>query len=255
MSNVLCIFCNQNREKAKEHIWPKWLQSKMIGSTKGSYSGTHLSSYFFPISVREHTGENLVLGDVCKICNNGWMANLENKFRPILEKVENTPDGLKALSKNERNIFALWAFKTSLVINAGTNYRKIIPKEHFHHINDFGAIAKDVKVDSCYIKEFQKLSWIQTRLTFALGPTKEMEKTPLILRDNSFNVTMQIGNLGIRVSWFRECKDKGFTLSNLDAKKTLRLWPFERNSQLSEKHSFKDIGSFQLSLILKKAGI
>jgi hypothetical protein len=255
MSNVLCIFCNQTREKAKEHIWPRWLQQKMMGSTKWPYSGTHRSSYFFPISVRNHSGENLVLGEVCQICNNGWMADLENHFRPVLEKIENVQDGLRLVSKSERNIIALWAFKTSLVINAGTNYRKIVPEEHYYHICKFRAIAKDVKVDSCYIKEFQKLGWIQSQLTFALGPTKEMEKNPLILKDNNFNVTMQIGNLGLRVSWFRDSKDKGYVLSSIDTENVLRLWPYERNGQQNERNSFTDIDSFQLSLLLKKDGI
>lgn len=250
MSNVHCIFCKQDRDKAKEHIWPKWLQEKMIGTTNWSYSGTH-DSISFPISFRKHTGENLVLGDVCKMCNNGWMSNLENNFRPIIEKIQMNTNGLKLLSKYERNIFSVWAFKTSIVINAGTNYRKVVPLKHFHHLYENKSVAKDIKIDTCYIKEHKKLEWIQTQLNYAVGPIKKMERSPVLLTDNNYNITMQIGNLGIRVSWYKKCKANGFILSNSENQKTLQIWPYKKNNQLSEKQPFDDIGSFQSSLFLK----
>lgn len=251
MSNITCIFCGQHRNKAKEHIWPRWLQKKMIGTTQWPYSGTHRSTYFFPVSVRQHTGENLVLGEVCDICNNGWMADLENQFRPILEKIESKPDGLKFLEKKERAIVATWSFKTALVINAGTNYRKIVPPEHYSLLEKHRSIVRDVKVDAAYIGEFQPLGWIQTQLNYAIGPTQTIKATQVITKENNYNVTMQIGNLGLRVAWYKDCKELGYKLESNDNEKIVRLWPFEKNPMVSEKNCFQEIDNFQLSLALR----
>jgi hypothetical protein len=252
MSKIICIFCKQNRDRAKEHIWPKWLQKKMTGSTNWQYEGIHRSSFYFPLSVRTHTGERLVLGNVCAICNNGWMANLENHFIPILEKIQSKSSGLISLSKSERNILSIWAFKTCLVINAGSNYRRIIPPEHYQHLYDYKAIAKDVKVDLAYLNDYEKLKWIQAPMQFAITSNKEAEKNPQLLNNNNYNIAMQIGNFGMRVSWFKDCKAEGFEQLNLHDEKVLRIWPYQKNAKLNERNSFADLDTFHLSIYLRK---
>lgn len=251
MSNITCRFCRLTRQKAKEHIWPRWLQIKMYGNTKWPFAGAHVSTLSEVSNVRRHTGENLVLGDVCKVCNGGWMNDLESKFRPIHERIIVDRTAVKRLTKLEREDLANWAFKTAIVISAGSNYRGV-PTDHFHHLYDHKSVPKDVKVDVGLIEDDEKLSWILAPLLLICGTTSEIQHQLNQIRVSSYCIAIQIQNLGIRISWFKNCKEQNFELKPAYPVKNLRIWPYIKNGIFSTNEYFDSIEAFQLAILLKK---
>lgn len=55
---------------------------------------------------------------VCKSCNEGWMADLEEKFRPIFDEMIVLNE--LVINKPKQSIIALWVQKTVLMLNQAT---------------------------------------------------------------------------------------------------------------------------------------
>lgn len=252
MKKIDCVFCGNNREKSKEHIWPKWLQKKIAGKTIGKFSGTHISmSSVRVMSQRMQSGESLVFGNVCKDCNNGWMSILENDFKDCFVKIKKDYSKMSNLTKKERNLISIWGLKTAMMINSGSNYRKIIPKHHFEHLNNHLQIPKNVKVDIAYINSNDKLRWQQSNFTMSSKKMSEYEKRdPYDLTKNSYSITMQIDRLGIKVLYYKDCKENGFTIKESNDSKAIRIWPFRKNGKFNISNNYEDIQNFHLDTFL-----
>lgn len=136
MKKIKCIFCEKERERAKEHVWPSWLQKELKLNDK-KFEGTHFNMAGIPLSKRIQFGGSLKFGYVCKKCNKGWMSNLETSFQDIFNKIDNNLE----INGNVSRIISLWSFKTVLIINAFSNYRKLFLKEDYQ---------------SCYKKKIPK---------------------------------------------------------------------------------------------------
>jgi hypothetical protein len=52
---------------------------------------------------------------VCKMCNEGWMASIENAAKPILLPVLFGERAAVSLSPEEQTTVATWALKTALI--------------------------------------------------------------------------------------------------------------------------------------------
>ena len=133
MSKINCVFCKEHNDKAKEHIIPVWLQKEIFGNVNWDFQGIHYSSFYLKIkNIRQHTGDNLLFGKVCKFCNNGWMSDLEEQFIPIFRKLISVNN--YNLTNKEKFILSLWSFKTAIIINAGSNYRKKVPSHLYNNL-------------------------------------------------------------------------------------------------------------------------
>jgi hypothetical protein len=244
VKKIVCIFCEQHKGKSKEHIWPKWLQYEIGGSKESYYQGVHLSP-IFPKSTRIHSGESLVYGHVCNECNNGWMSKLEAECKPIIIRVLNNRNAVISLNKIERQKISLWAFKTALIINAGSNYRKIIPDTHYSHLYKHQIIIKNVKIDVGFLPDEKALAWRQSQISFGLMQQKDQELFHEKLQ-NSYKISMQIKHFGIRVSFFPSAKESGFKISFSEKEKNLRLWPYQKNSMFNPRLNYQSLDDFDL---------
>jgi len=253
LKKVICIFCKEEKEKSKEHIWPKWLQIEVGGNTKGIYTGTYYSMINpFPHSTRKHVGDTLVLGDVCKDCNNGWMSKLEEDFKPILSKLLSNKQYITSLTKSERHSIAVWSFKTAMVINAGSNYRKIIPDNHYFHLYKHQTVIKNVKIDLGFIKSKNELLWIQSPVGAGLMRTSEKELFHNLLI-SSYKISLQIKSLGIRVTYFPTAKETGYQIEFNEENKSIRIWPYLKNPNFNYRSEYEDIRSFDIDCFIKPA--
>jgi hypothetical protein len=252
MKKIDCVFCEKNGEKAKEHIWPKWLQKEIIGSTKGNFSGTHISmSSVRVLSHRNQSGESLVFGNVCKYCNNGWMSNLEIDFKQCFEKIKLNYNSIKQLSKTERNKIALWGFKTAMMINSGSNYRKIIPLSHFNHLYKHRQLPKNLKVDLTYLNSQDRLKWEQSNFTFAIKKQTEYKShDPYDLTKNSYVISMQIEKLGIKILFYNGCKEKKYKIKESKGNKAIRISPYIKNGKFDILKTYNDISEFHNDTVL-----
>lgn len=252
MKKIDCVFCEMNQEKAKEHIWPKWLQKEIVGNTKGNFSGTHISmSSVSVLSSRNQSGESLVFGNVCKSCNNGWMSTLETDFKRNFEKIKLDYNSLKQLSKIERSKIALWGFKTAMMINSGSNYRKIIPQSHYKHLYKHRQLPKDLKVDITYLNSDDKLKWEQSNFTFATKKRTEYKShDPRDLTKNSYVITMQIEKLGIKILFYNNCKGENYKIEESRDNKAIRISPYIKNGKFNLSKTYNDISEFHMDTML-----
>ncbi len=58
----------------------------------------------------------LSVGYLCNSCNSGWMSNLENDAKPIIENL--LDDKIEFLDTSSQAILTIWAMKTAMVIEA-----------------------------------------------------------------------------------------------------------------------------------------
>lgn len=129
-----CVFCNKEltgKLKSVEHIIPKWLLEE-LDVKKLEITPTHMTSDLKIVSQRVHATENLISGNICSECNNGWMSKLEVENKQLLCDLMSIKREIKDLSDNERFKLARWTYKTALTLNSGTNYLKNIPSKHYH---------------------------------------------------------------------------------------------------------------------------
>jgi hypothetical protein len=125
----ICIFCGSDN-LTREHVYPQWL-SRWVpkDSVPHERFGTHdrpvsrlrpkANGYSITYTEDdEEKGRSPVMADsvlrcVCKQCNNGWMAALEEEPKPILIRQMTDPDD--RLTRVERHVLLRWLAKTTAV--------------------------------------------------------------------------------------------------------------------------------------------
>ena len=254
MSKIKCTFCQEEGNRSKEHLWPKWLQKHLIGDTKSFFQGTHIS---YPtlsvVSDRVQSGKSLVFGSVCDTCNNGWMSDLENQFKALFLRIEKDYNHLKNLYKKERVVLAKWSLKTAMMINAGTNYRQIIPNEHYEHLFKYQQIPKNVKIDIGLINSDDKLRWEQSNISFeTYSTTKYEDVIDHRFKNDSYVITLQLKNLGIKITHYKNCKENNYSLPEGRENKTVRIWPYKKNPKFNIKNFYTDISSMHVDTMVIK---
>jgi len=221
-----------------------WLQREIGYNEKSVYQGVHLSP-FYPKSIRVHSGESLVFGGVCKDCNNGWMSTLETDCKPIITKLLNNRHFVTKLNKNEREKLSAWAFKTALMINAGSNYRKIVPLVHFSHLYKYQSIIKNINIDIGFLPERKTLEWRQSQIAIGFMRPDEKEFFHELLKQ-SYKISMQIMSIGIRVSYSPIVKGVHYKISCKENDMNIRIWPYQKNSQFNNNHEYSSLDDFDL---------
>ena len=75
-------------------------------------------------------GYDLTTRAVCKRCNNGWMAQLEHRTKPLLEPMLH--GHARVLLRGPQELLATWAVKTAMMTEqAHSPGRRGIPKEEY----------------------------------------------------------------------------------------------------------------------------
>ena len=226
MAKINCIFCEQYGNKAKEHVWPMWLLDFMGETGRGEFTGLHFNfPWSRPLSVRKQSIESLVYGNVCNKCNNGWMSELENQCSPLLKDVISNKEKAGPWELREVKLIANWAFKTSVMINSGSNYRKIIGKDLIRVFYNTQSLPQSVTVDLAFLKSDElRLEWRQSQMFFILGPEHIIKNVRCFL-SSSFIICLIINNFIIRVAYW---EDNNCVLNPNNDKECKRIYPFER---------------------------
>jgi hypothetical protein len=105
-----CIFCG-NPVNSKEDAWPLWLVQRLGNTKKGIVEGQRgeQTPHFWGAGKYP-----LRTGNVCKLgCNNGWMSDLENRVKPIIERFFL---GIQtSLDQRDQTSLAIWTCKNAMV--------------------------------------------------------------------------------------------------------------------------------------------
>jgi hypothetical protein len=109
----VCVFCGRS-PTTKEHVWPDW--SSPFLAAEGPLP-------HFQQVVQEHRpgidrswrqlAYSMTTRAVCAGCNNGWMARLEERAKPLLEPMLRGFG--KVLHREGQRTLATWALKTSMI--------------------------------------------------------------------------------------------------------------------------------------------
>lgn len=130
----LCVFCSNSGGFSKEHVWPQWLHAYAADVDKGrrwtheaGFGQTDADTFSeMPTTVTERPGSVLTMKtrEVCRLCNNGWMSQLEMQVRPLLLSLTEAAAGgwSRAIAPEEAARVATWAVKTAWMreLSAGT---------------------------------------------------------------------------------------------------------------------------------------
>lgn len=192
-----CIFC-KGTDLSKEHIFAQWLL-KELQITNNEFTMTHGNIFGHSISTRTHTYSNLVNGLVCKDCNNGWMSQLESfaqKHITNLMNLNGITEELAYLNENY-NTIAKWVFKNVILLNSATNYRLIVPENHYFELFS-GKIPDGVFIDMAFCENDVKLDWRQTPRFFSTLHG-DLDYNPYV---NSYHITFQIRRLLFKVVYY-----------------------------------------------------
>lgn len=232
MSKVRCAFCREIGDRAVEHVWPRWLQEFVGGDTKGTHTGVHVrESSDGPTSIgpleiisrRKQSGESLVYGEICRTCNNGWMNDLECSAAPVLKQLLSGDFDTGQWDSPTSALVAQWAFKTGLMINGSSNYRRLIPPEHFHRFHESGKPPSNVTVDvALNATPKVELCWGQGQV---YGVVRRMLDTSFRPehRENAYTIVISLKHLLLRMCYWPHDNCEVFP----NPERTFhRIWPY-----------------------------
>ena len=144
-----CVFCG-GKPLTKEHIWPKWARRKLtsiiqepywkermvgplshvpqviaVGGEDREYAEQHSAAPLYSMTTRS----------VCASCNGGWMSQLEEEARPIIEAMLSRQD--RTLHEDGQRILAAWAVKTAL-----TFQQTLSPDRRLYPASDYSTLRE-----------------------------------------------------------------------------------------------------------------
>lgn len=224
MAKTICAFCGQSAARSREHIWPDWLL-RHIELRKSTMAHTHFAIDGRILSRRVQSASSVVYGKVCAACNDGWMSQLEGSVKPIVSELISSQPSKGALLAEEAHTLAVWAFKTAIVRNAGTNYRTVIPEGHYRHLYQTKDIPPNVYVDMALCPSHAALAGLQSQTLMGfLRP--EDAGLAIQVQQELYNVTLAIGPLLLRTIYFPL---HGYTVATHESfiGGARRLHPFE----------------------------
>ena len=65
------------------------------------------------------------------------------------------------------------------------------------------------------------------------------------------NITTK--NLGIKISHYRDCKEKNYNIPESRDKKNIRVWPYRKNSLFKASNYYEDIASMHSDTVIEKS--
>jgi hypothetical protein len=133
-----CVFCDlpfgPARPRSKEHAAPNWCKELLPDSGPA----VHVHAVVTPGGRQDsEMGERdiftTVCGDVCRPCDTGWMAELEESGRPFLTPL------IQGQTRTQRywrqTLTATWAANTAMVWDSVRPQHHMIPREVLHGLH------------------------------------------------------------------------------------------------------------------------
>jgi len=125
-----CLFCGEPAN-SQEHVWPKWAAPLM--ADEGLVPHVHQIMRDGEPEAEwtyEKTAYTVTVRVVCERCNNGWMAELEERAKPFLDAALRGRG--RELHQAGQRTLAAWALKTAMTVGRtqGASRGVIPPPEH-----------------------------------------------------------------------------------------------------------------------------
>jgi hypothetical protein len=104
-----CIFCG-GPANSREDVWPCWMTSRFVApGTMEQQRGPDLRMRAWRVD-----RPVLVVKRDCRTCNNGWMSQLQDRGKPVIERLWD--EAQATLDVDDCKALSLWAVMTSMVL-------------------------------------------------------------------------------------------------------------------------------------------
>lgn len=139
-----CLFCARGAN-SREDAWPRWITDQFKCDRPIQLDAERQGIPLKPWHVYQ---PELVVRAVCEHCNNGWMSQLENRAKPILQPLlEGRRCGLDIA---DQTTIALWTLKTAMVLEGlDPAERRVYTQVEREHLRALSAIPVRTSVWIC----------------------------------------------------------------------------------------------------------
>jgi hypothetical protein len=98
------------------------------------------------------------------------MSKFEQDAAPVLKPLLSATHILGvSLNADQAGILARWAFKTAIVRNLGTNYRQLVPRDHFSALHETQLPPDCVFVDLALEPSHRTLAAVQSQTALGIA--------------------------------------------------------------------------------------
>ena len=210
MSDRECVFCG-SKDLSKEHIYSKWIFKIFETKEKSFKPSIHnlLRSNENGITDRmssnvsdgrEINYNNFTIKLVCKICNNGWMSELENKIKIIVSKVLSSEIEINQVTAEEGFLLSQWSILKSMLTALSVPQKRFFTKMEYYLLKN-GIIPEGFVVELAKMKH-SNLNFIiggpLLRKSFEIS-REELDRATL----NFFKASFQIDIIAFRITYLR----------------------------------------------------
>jgi hypothetical protein len=188
------MFCGRDRTLSREHVFNRWLREHFGELTESDHVRRLVTEG--ADNAEEHIGApfDVVVRRVCRDCNHGWMQQMDNEVRPIMEPMlDGEP---RTLSILDQNTVATWATKITLVFQAANIGRQaILGVAQYQWFEQYRQPLPGSHIWLCHYTDKQRWPFVahQWGMTIASeGDPPPEPSDPL----NGFGVAFAVGELG-----------------------------------------------------------
>jgi hypothetical protein len=107
-----CMFCGDHK-LTLEDAWPLWLMRLFPTNLVGKMEAQRGNSDLQPWSL---ANPSLKVKFVCARCNNGWMSQLEDQVKPVVEALLGPKSVF--INSQQQSLLAIWSVKNAMVFEA-----------------------------------------------------------------------------------------------------------------------------------------
>jgi hypothetical protein len=191
------------------------------------------------ISERKIGAHSVRYKGLCARCNSGWMNDLENEAKPILENLIYMNSG--SLTPSESLTLATWLYKTSALyqLTGPPDRRKLITREDLHHFYRFMLPPGDATIHICSfsIKPVAKIHMFLPRTRY--GFPKEILEESSRPYERCFVVYLQLHDLLLSYT-YRTPVGRWASLRENDMPERRQLWPISAPIMWSKGDSLNE---------------
>ncbi|HVA01827.1 MAG TPA: hypothetical protein VMV34_09240 [Terriglobia bacterium] len=199
-SKRLCLWCGSPlaQSRSREHVVADWLAQK-LNASKETVTAFVAQTFNEEIVLqREHDVDSMVEGRVCGSCNKGWMSDLENKVKPVLETLISMDRLVFSLNKDERSMVAKWAVKTAYMLSKSSNFEPRVEACHLKSFYEGSAqIPSGVSCFANHCNGSRFLSWVQENCWPTFSPEHDLPS-----HRGSYKIGLQFGALILVVAYW-----------------------------------------------------
>jgi hypothetical protein len=215
------MFCGRDRTLSREHVFNRWMREHFAEFTESDHvrrlvtEGTD--------EAEEHIGAPLgvVVRRVCRECNHGWMQQMDNEVRPIIETMlDGEP---RTLSILDQNTVAIWATKITLVLQAANMGRQaIVGRDHYRWFEQHRQPLLGSHIWLCHYTDKERSPFVSHQWGMSIAPEGSPPPQP---GDplNGLGVAFALGELGFWL--FGVDLPGGHRLQSASDELRLLIWP------------------------------